>query len=454
MKTLYSTLFGLLLTISLSAQISITSADMPLSGDTLRYSIGDLDTLTLSLYQQTGANFTWDFSHLVPTSQDMNEYKASSSTSYAFFFLGANKYGLKVIDTLSLAGQGTISNVYDFYKNSSTAFEAEGRGLTLQGFPVPAFYSDKDEIYQFPLDYSDRDSSTFDFTTTIPFIGSLTTTGYRINDVDGYGTVMTPYDTIACLRVVTDVVSQDSINISALGGFAFPNHTRTYKWLANGEAFPMVEVSGNVLFGTFTPTEVRYRDVYRGLETVSPLAPTADFTANNLFPEATMDTVTFTPLVLPLLNTYTWGISPNTFDYVNGTNNTSQSPEVVFNAPGSYNVYMYTGNPFGNDDTTKLNYINVSTVSTTNLTIENALNVFPNPVLNGQVNVGFNLKKSADVEITLMDVQGRIVKVLKSENLSTGTYQETLKIGNELKGIYFLNVKLGTEQQSFRLLLN
>mgnify|MGYP000209284259 CR=1 FL=1 len=103
---------------------------------------------------------------------------------------------------------------------------------------------------------------------------------------------------------------------------------------------------------------------------------------------------------------------------------------------------------------TKLNYINVVSVSTTNLSIENALNVFPNPVLNGQVNVGFNLKKSTDVEITLMDVQGRIVKVLKSENFSTGTYQETLKVGNELQGIYFLNVKIGTEQQSFRLLLN
>ena len=426
---------------------------MPNSGDTLRYSVADLDTLTLSTYQQTGAGITWDFSHLTPNSQDLNSYVAASTTSYGFFFLGANKFGIEIIDTLDL-GVALLTNIYDFYKNSSTVFEAEGRGITFSGFPIPSFYSDNDEIYQFPLDHNDYDSTTFDFTTNIPLLATLVTTGYRINNVDAYGTVVTPYGTKQCIRVVTDVISQDSVNIGALGGFSFPNHVREYKWLAAGEKYPVLNVSGTVVAGLFIENSVTYRDSFRNVQTFNPLAPNADFSANNVTPEATMDTVTFSPEnILPLPNnSYSWGFNPNTVSFVNGTDNTSENPEVVFDAPGLYNVYFYVNTTFGDDDTTKVDYINVMTVSTNQLSETFELNVFPNPVSNGQINVTFNLTERADVTLTLMNIQGQIVKVLKSAELENGVYNEAFTV-KEFSGVHLLNVRIGEEQQTYRLVI-
>jgi hypothetical protein len=436
------------------SQISIMTNDMPSSGDTLRFSVANLDTLTLATYQQTGANMIWDFSHLTPNSQDINNYVAASATPYAFFFLGPNKFGIELIDTLNL-GAATLTKIYDFYTNNSTQFVADGRGITFSGFPVPSFYTDNDEIYQFPLSYNDYDSTTFDFTTSIPFLATLNTKGYRINSVDGYGTIKTPYDTVLCIRVVTDIVSMDSISVTGIGGLSFPNHVREYKWLAAGKKYPMLNVSGNVVAGTFVENSITYRDIYRGLQAFNPLAPTADFSATNLTPQATMDTVIFSPEnVLPLPgNTYQWGFTPNTVSYVNGTTNASENPEVVFNAPGIYNVYFYVNTAFGDDDTTKIAYINASTVSTNQLSEAFALKVFPNPVSNGQISVSFNLTEKADVALTLMNVQGQVVKTLMSSQLSTGAYNQQYSV-KEFSGVYLLNVRIGNEQQTYRLVID
>jgi hypothetical protein len=452
MKIFY-TLFFVCLSCFAFSQITITTNDMPSSGDTLRFSVADIDTLTLSTYQQNGANITWDFSHLVPNSQDLNSYESASSTSYGFFFLGANKFGIKLIDTLDL-GVAALTNIYDFYKNSSTAFEAEGRGITFSGFPVPSFYNDNDEIYQFPLDYNDYDSSTFDFTTNIPFLATLVTTGYRINNVDAYGTIVTPYGTKQCIRVVTDVISQDSVNITGLGGFSFPNHVREYKWLALGEKYPMLNISGAVVGGAFVENSVTYRDIFRNIQTFNPLAPTADFVADNVMPAVIQDTITFSPEnIIPLPNnTYQWAFSPNTVTFVNGTSNTSENPEVVFNMTGAYDVYFYVNSTFGDDDTTKIAYINAGAISTNQISEAFELKVFPNPVSNGQINVTFNLTESADIALTLMNIQGQIVKVLKTAELGSGIYNEEFSL-KELSGVYLLNVRIGEEQQTYRLVI-
>ncbi len=357
-----------------------------------------------------------------------------------------------MIDTIILANF-TSTDVYDFYKNSSTVFEAEGRGLKTAGFPFPSFYTDKDEIYQFPLDHLDYDSTTFDFTTSLITFASYTTKGYRINNVDGWGTIITPYDTLQVLRIVTDVVSTDSVN--ALGvGFSFPNHQRQIKWLANGEKFPVLEISGGFgLQGNFQPNQVRYRDIYRNVPTPPGFVPNANFTADITTPEATIDTVTFSAqaLVAALGANYTWVISPQTFTYVNGTDNSAANPEVVFNAPGLYDVSLYLTTNFGSNDTTKVDYIQVFSVSTSKLVEENALKIFPNPVTNGQVTVSYNLESSQNVQYTLTDIQGRVVRELKNEIMYAGTHQEVVKFGNELKGVYLLNVKIGNQQQTYRL---
>lgn len=115
----------------------------------------------------------------------------------------------------------------------------------------------------------DHDSSTFNFSTptfsAIPF--TYKKHGYRITDVDGWGTITTPHGTEVCLRVVTTQYSIDTIKISALPApfnkFGFPNYVRSYQWLTLTEKIPYLEVSGNIIGGNFTATQARYRDKLR-----------------------------------------------------------------------------------------------------------------------------------------------------------------------------------------------
>ena len=255
------------------AQISITMSQMPSSGDTARMSIANLNSV--GDYTTTGANHTWNFSNLVPTDQIMREFKPSFQTPYAFYFFPP-KYGEKVLDAVPIPniplGGITISieDIYSFYrKNGTSSFNSEGLGLKMSGIPVGATFTDEDELFQFPLDYLNRDSTRFSLTTPtntlVPF--TYKKHGYRITEVDGWGTITTPFGTENCLRVVSTQYSIDTIFISALPAgfnkFGFPNYMRSYQWLILNENVPYLEVTGNLVGANFTPTQARYRDQIR-----------------------------------------------------------------------------------------------------------------------------------------------------------------------------------------------
>ncbi len=270
MKKTFTSLSLFIFTFVAQAQISITNTSMPLSGDTIRYSSATL--ASVGNYTATGANYVWNFSSLIPNSQKLREFKASLSTPYGFFFFPP-KYGEKITDTVKLPvavpGIPTITDIYNFYKKTATVFAVEGLGIKLAGFPVPNFYTDEDELYNFPLNYTDRDSTTFKFSTItstlIPFVYKKQ--GYRITEADGWGSITTPYGTDNCLRVITTQYSIDTLRGSLTVGtftvpfnFGFPNNQRSYQWLTTGEKIPYLEVSGNLVGTAFTPTQVKYRD--------------------------------------------------------------------------------------------------------------------------------------------------------------------------------------------------
>ncbi len=267
----------------LKSQITITPNQMPVSGDTIRYSNATLSSL--GNYTLTGTNHIWHFDTLRPISQSIREFKSGLNTPY-FILFGITAYGEKTIDTVPIPnipvlGLPTISitDVYNFYKKSPallpTKFVAEGLGLKLSGIPVPNTFSDEDELYFFPLNYGNRDSSTFRFSTIsntlIPF--RYIKQGYRITEADGWGTVTTPYGTANCLRVITTQYSIDTIKgtvtIPGFGtqpfAFGFKNYQRSYQWLSLGEHIPFLEVSGTLNNTLFTPTQVKYRDISRAI---------------------------------------------------------------------------------------------------------------------------------------------------------------------------------------------
>jgi hypothetical protein len=128
-------IFIVSLSLSVTSQITITSANMPISGDTCRYSSAVLSSV--GDYTTTGANHIWDFSALDSTGQMMRKFEPSSSTPYFFYFFPP-KYGEQTLDSVPIPaipiGGLTLSikDIYSFYKkNGTSSFNAEGLGLTM-----------------------------------------------------------------------------------------------------------------------------------------------------------------------------------------------------------------------------------------------------------------------------------------------------------------------------------
>lgn len=284
-------LFFLSITSPVLSQISIGQSDMPSSGDTIRYSNASLQSLSFDA-ALTGPQYAWDFSALVAVSQGLFEYKSSFQTPYLLYFF--NTLGLKTADSINL-GVVSLDDIYSFYTKNSTVFKAEGQGYSISGFPLGVFYANEDEIYQFPLQYNDQDTSDWYIDYDLSAITTLVDyaqTGVRVNHADGWGSLITPYGTFpSTLRVKTTLQITDTLVIS---GFPLPvSRTEvSYKWLNNTEKIPLLEISGLQTGSTFTPTAVRYRDnfiVNVGLDGISALPFT-------VFPNPASGELNFSPL--------------------------------------------------------------------------------------------------------------------------------------------------------------
>mgnify|MGYP003634029107 CR=1 FL=1 len=428
----------------LQAQITINSNHMPVNGDTLRYTIALLDSAVLSTYQTSGANVSWNYSNLIPQRQGVRSFRNSSQTPYSISI--PNRLGEKLADTLDIGGF-SLYNVYDFFNSTTSDFSLDYRGASVPtglGFPFPATlnltpsFSDKDEIYQFPLNYLDRDSSTFNvvFNNVLPalYYGS---NGYRINNVDAWGSLTTPFGTFNTIRVVTDVVAYDTVNFST-NAIGINSHIREYKWLTTSLRIPAMTVSGNVIAGVFIPTTVQYRDSIRNVPSL--FAPVALFDADERNPSLG-DTVNFNNLSISLLSAnYQWNISPSTFSYTNGTSAVTEEITVVFNDTGFYDVSLIAVNSSGRDTLTLNNYIRVDILSSVEkLEKDEAskLKIFPNPVNSNQT-IQLTVENNLKVErVIFYDISG---KIIHDHTTSQGSTFLELK-SPKTRGIYFIRIE-------------
>lgn len=411
MKKIYLLSVAVYLSFSSYAQITITKNDMPTFRDTARYST----TSTIMNFTNTGANYTWDFSSLVINGQGIDTFKSAFLINPVFGVLfGITDVGVPSTNKINFA-QLNLTNVYDFYKTSNSYYEINGIGATYNGLPLPTNYTVADKVYQFPLTYGRTDVSPYDVNISIPGVAGVHQVGTRTNTVDGWGTIITPFDTFQCLRVKSVLSEVDSINIIAVGlNIGIPLPTVTYKWLANGVKIPVLEVSGFELFGTFVPTSEKFRDNYRIVPNRFNLR--IDFNANKTVC-TTADTVTITPRIRPYNvsgTTYLYSISPNTFSFINGTTASSSNPQVKFNMPGLYTVSLHATAPAGGTlpavaDTTKTDYILVSYPAGINdVASANIIKVFPNPA-NDHIACQLNGDADKQATIELMDMSGKVI---------------------------------------------
>jgi hypothetical protein len=256
-------------------QITILRNDLPKLNDTVRITNTSINNID---YKSTGENYSWDFSNLSNNGESVMEYKAALQTDYWLAFLNLNYYGLKTED-ITIGGYG-LKDIYQFYEIDNSKYGIKGIGVKFQDVPLAAVYNKMDKIFSLPLKNGQRDSNQYSFKVDIPSLGSYKGSGYRITEVDGWGTITTPFGTFECLRTKSASKGIDSITANILGfpiSFGLPVNKIEYQWWGKNQKSPILSIEGRIVAGSFVPITT----YYRGTEISIPTSLENQQIANN-----------------------------------------------------------------------------------------------------------------------------------------------------------------------------
>ena len=287
MKTIFTSLVTLCIFNSLLfSQITIGQSDMPNSGDTIRVSFANNFSANPD---SVGANYTWNYSNLIPSYQNLEKFVSPLTTAYPLPFAFTASYGQYAYTPDSVFAL-IPTDVYNFFKESSTQFKQVGIGMTLFGLPLPLIFSSNDIVYNFPLQIGDSDSCTAGYGVPIPNLFYYGQTIKRKNIADGWGTVITPYGTYQALRVksilnITDTIYFDTLNF----GFSIPRpEAYEYKWLATGKKIPVLQVNASDVLGNPVVNNVWYQDTMQSVPQVG-IDEILNSSSINIYPNPAAD---------------------------------------------------------------------------------------------------------------------------------------------------------------------
>ncbi len=265
------------------SQITINMTDMPQPGDTIRTSSST--NITGIDYEAAGANYTWDFSSLVPVTQDVDTFISIDETPFLYrivFQFQTDANLAQKIQSINAIPNIELKEIYQYFTNNSSRYSDEGFAFTMNGIPFPVNFSSPDVLYEFPLDFGNEYSSQAMFNLQIPGMAYMLVDRSRTNNVDGWGTIITPFGTFEALRVYSAIEEYDSIYIDSLGtGFPIIREYEEYKWLTKGMGIPVCTVTKEGLIST-----ISYVDSVRAVQAITE---PAIIEAWNVYPNPCID---------------------------------------------------------------------------------------------------------------------------------------------------------------------
>lgn len=262
-------LFCFLIQFISNGQVSITSADMPNSGDILIQEnanwMGNWDL------EESGANLSWSLntSNITPLGVSTStECLAMSGASFVYQFLFGSPFDQEhnssyftatelpqlPLDQLPLPIPITLEDAYAFYQNRSDRFALTGFGLTISSLPTGASGEPVDVIYPLPLTYGLDEVSESFFNYVIPTLGSYSTSQVRRTQVLAYGTMNFFGTNYPVIKVKSTINADDVLTVDQFGlslPFSRPE-VAEYKWLTPGIKVPLLQI--NTTQGTTTNT--------------------------------------------------------------------------------------------------------------------------------------------------------------------------------------------------------
>jgi len=247
MKTITSLFLAIaFLFCNVFAQPVINQNDMPVVGDTIRISTVYSSTIDYTL---TGSNYLWDFSSLTSTQQKTDSFVSVYSTPVTYLLTFINSSMAEPQPDITQMTNVQFTEVFNFYTNNSSLFSQLGLAAKVNGVPLPMKYDNPDVWYHFPINYGNKDSSIFSYNISIPNLGYYGQTTKRVNFVDGWGTIITPFDTFQAIRVFSTKYIHDTIYMDSPGISLNQNRIeKEYKWLADNMKIPVMKVTKNDAF--------------------------------------------------------------------------------------------------------------------------------------------------------------------------------------------------------------
>ncbi|MCB0852294.1 MAG: PKD domain-containing protein, partial [Bacteroidetes bacterium] len=255
-------------------------------------------------FVQTGTNFSWDYGNLVPNTQETRSYIDPDNGGYQTswitdcIFNGGGIFACpgKWNDLTNLALENDdntsflnllpvgVSNIVTHYDKDNGLLREPMLGMSVGAgglsLPIPLNYDIPDTIYRFPIDYLDVDSSEKAFSLDLTGFGAdfiYDLKQKRVNTVEGWGEIITPYDTFPnTLKMRTVIYHQDSTTI---GGNTLPANITTevqYSWFDKGTGIPVLVAKGLLVAGVEVITSVDF------LDSVRCFTPNAAFLTNPL----------------------------------------------------------------------------------------------------------------------------------------------------------------------------
>ncbi|MDX2250246.1 MAG: PKD domain-containing protein [Bacteroidia bacterium] len=352
--------FGL---VSSFAQPVFQMSDYAAVGDSFVISSTQLNLTGLD-FAQTGAGFSWDYSTLVGTGQDVIRFINPDNAGYRTSWIancivttgGVFACPGKWDDLTNLAVRETddsnpgllnllpvgVSNIVTHYSKDNNLLRETLLGVSVGSgglsLPFPIDYTIPDTIYRFPINYLDVDSSAKDFSLDLnPFgIDFLYSSNQkRVNTVEGWGNLITPYGTFpSALKLRTVIYHNDSLSTQ---GNTLPGNITTevvYSWLDPGTGYPVLQATGLIAAGLEVITNVRFLDSVRCYDPVAfflatPIPVIAD-------PSSGLATVNFTNLSQNA-DQFAW-------DFGDGGFSTATNPSHDFTGAGVYQVQLIACN--------------------------------------------------------------------------------------------------------------
>jgi hypothetical protein len=420
----------------IQAQATYNSSQYAAIGD--NFYITSAEDLALD-YETTGANFSWDFTSLTGTSQNQLQFRNPSSTGFLWpFIFNPNNTNLAATNnnpqTLNIPGQVVeVTDANDFYKKSTNDLRQTGSAskINYNGTQIPLTnqYTDSDIIYRFPIQFGNTDSDNSSYDIEIPTLFYQENALQRTNEVDGWGSLVTPYGNYSnVLRMKTTLVSNDSIALFGVGLPRTIRTTRELKWFDTTQKIPVLKVAQSNLTGSWVTTAVEYLDMQRDFQT------TALFTYAPLNPGAGEEV--FFQNLSTNATTFIWNFD----DPASGIENTSSDefPTHIFASDGVYNVQLIASN--GTFSATYELTIIVGNLSTSPFEMPTSSAIYPNPF--SSKFVVKNPLQNANYLMTAID--GKVIY--------TGKNIEEHDFSDLPNGIYILTVANDTQVTQIKII--